>query len=553
VTARVRTGWAPRDSEATYRAIFEGIQDPVLVVEALWNERGEVVDWVCRDANSAMLRVMGLDREGLIGKAPRELLPGRFEALHAGWAGVLATGEPWVYEKSQRGGDQLVRTFRASKDTLVVLSVDVTELRQAERAARLPAGGDEGQLRRRFQSLDHASLALGRTLARVVDVPLEELLQVITDEARLMADAEFAALGIGTDPDLPFAPWVSSGTDPGWRAALGGAPGPVGLLGEVARGERSLRLRDLGAHPAFSGSPPRDPPMTSFLGVPILFRGRALGNLYLTNKRSADEFTEDDQRGIEMLAERAGVLMEVARLHGEVRASVRARDNLLAVVSHDLRSPLAAIRLSAGMLGRRAPGGEPTRVRTQVDRILRATERMNRLIDDLLLAAAIESGAFLVEPERSEVAPIVAELVAAAQPLASLKSIRLEPDVPAGLPPVWCDRAQVFLVLSNLVGNAIKFAPERARVVVGATGGAGEVRLAVCDSGPGIPENQVPHLFDRYWKGKPEGRHGVGLGLYIAKGIVEAHGGRIWVESRPGAGSTFCFTLPVASAGEARD
>jgi signal transduction histidine kinase len=147
-----------------------------------------------------------------------------------------------------------------------------------------------------------------------------------------------------------------------------------------------------------------------------------------------------------------------------------------------------------------------------------------------------------VHPE--DVISIVEEQLQACEPLAGTKSIQLSRDVPGELPLVQGDRVRVAQVLVNLIGNAIKFAPENGHVNVVVRPRAADVCFMIADDGPGISTEEQRHLFDRYWKGRPSGRHGTGLGLYIAKGIVEAHGGRIWVESDVGRGSTFCFTLP---------
>jgi signal transduction histidine kinase len=130
------------------------------------------------------------------------------------------------------------------------------------------------------------------------------------------------------------------------------------------------------------------------------------------------------------------------------------------------------------------------------------------------------------------------------RPLASGSSIVMEASVAADLPAVLADAARIQQVLSNLVGNAVKFTPRQGRITVAADRLETEVRFAVIDTGPGIPPEQVPHIFGRFWQARSSDRRGLGLGLAIAKGIVEAHNGRIWVESQVGAGSTFYFTLP---------
>lgn len=422
--------------------------------------------------------------------------------------------------------------------------IDISKLKQAE-AALARSRDEEARLHKRFEDLDRASLGLGRVLARVGGALEAEFLPLIVDEARRIVDAELAALGVGDDPDQAFDPWVYSGMAAAGAESIGRAPRPRGLLGAVVRSGHSIRLRDLREHPAFAGFPAHHPEMRSFLGVPIRVGERVVGNIYLTNKRLAAEFSEDDQRVIEMFAERVGVAMEIARLSKELGGAIEARNNLLAVVSHDLRSPLSTILLSANVLTAMQIGQSQPRTRQQLDVITRSTERMTRLIDDLLAAATMEAGTFTVELAREQVAPIVDQCLEAAEISAASKSVHLRREVLEGLPSIHCDRLRVIQVMSNLIGNAVKFVPAGGAIRVRAWAEAGEVRFAIADDGPGIAEADLPHLFDRYWKGRTKGRHGAGLGLYIAKGIVEPHGGRIWVESRLGVGTTFYFTIPV--------
>ena len=309
-------------------------------------------------------------------------------------------------------------------------------------------------------------------------------------------------------------------------------------------------MPDLREHAAFRGLTAQHPELRNFLGVPIFLRGRSIATLYLANKGLGEEFADDDQRFVEMLASRAMKVLEMTELTDQVRRAVRARDDLLAIVSHDLRSPLSAIGLSAELLGLPPPGGERRATRKQVQLIRRSAARMTSLIEDLLQASTIEAGTFTVTLGREEVPALVDEALAAIEPLAVGKSIELGKELPAELPPVRGDRLRLIQVLSNLLGNAVKFAGDHnARVTIGAQEQVGEVCFTVSDNGPGISPEHVSHVFDRYWKGKADGRHGVGLGLFIAQGIVTAHGGRLWVESRLGEGSSFHFTIPIAKEG----
>ena len=222
----------------------------------------------------------------------------------------------------------------------------------------------------------------------------------------------------------------------------------------------------------------------------------------------------------------------------------RMREDLLAVVSHDLKNPLSSIVMSTALLKTMTASGElPERVRKHTDNISTAATSMNRLIGDLLDLASMESGHFVVSSAPHEVAPLIRDCLGILSPVAAAKSVRLEcPSEGRGL-WAYCDVPRVSQILGNLIGNAIKFTPSGGNIRVEAEAIGAEVRFSISDTGPGIPDEHVKHVFDRYWRARKERRTGVGLGLSIAKGLAEAHGGRIWVESRVGKGTTFFFTL----------
>jgi signal transduction histidine kinase len=175
---------------------------------------------------------------------------------------------------------------------------------------------------------------------------------------------------------------------------------------------------------------------------------------------------------------------------------------------------------------------------------------MNRLIQDLLDVTRMEAGQLVIEQARLTAEQVAAEAVEAEEPLAASASVELRLDVTRGLPEVWADRERLLQVLENLIGNALKFTRAGGRIVIGAEPRGAEVLFWVKDTGTGIAAEDVPHLFDRFWQARTGGKLGAGLGLPIVKGIVQAHGGRVWVESAPGQGSTFFFTIPTASPRE---
>lgn len=286
----------------------------------------------------------------------------------------------------------------------------------------------------------------------------------------------------------------------------------------------------------------------SLVLLPLTGRGRLLGVLTLGITRPDRRFTKTDLPFLEDVAQRTALGADNARLYQQARQASRARDDTLAAISHDLRNGLNTVLTAVGLLLRSLPpDSEGRRDRRHVEAIRRSAERMNRTIGDLLDVASIEAGRLFVEPRREEVRPMIAEAVAASRNQAIEKALRVEQVVTGPQIEAICDRDRVLQVLGNLIGNAIKFTPDGGLVQVSAEPSDDEVLFMVRDSGVGVSANQLPHVFDRFWQATPKARLGSGLGLTIAKGVVEALRGRIWVESRPGEGTTFSFTLPRAT------
>ncbi|WP_341957819.1 ATP-binding protein [Pseudomonas sp. RC10] len=231
--------------------------------------------------------------------------------------------------------------------------------------------------------------------------------------------------------------------------------------------------------------------------------------------------------------------------------AVRARDELVAVVSHDLRSPLTVIVMQCGMMQRViAADVSPAskRLNSAIDTLQRATARMTNLLEDLLDTSKIEAGRYSIDPQPLELSQFFEDAWSLLLPLALNKFIDLtftgEPNL-----KIMADPERMFQVLSNLVGNAIKFTPKEGQISVTATVEGDFVAITVVDSGPGIAPEQLPHVFERYWRIREGNPSGTGLGLYISQGIVKAHGGELTASSEQGVGSTFRLTVPlVASA-----
>lgn len=284
----------------------------------------------------------------------------------------------------------------------------------------------------------------------------------------------------------------------------------------------------------------------SLICVPLVNSGKPLGALTLVTSGSGRKYEVADLSLAADLARRAAIVVEHARLFHEAQQATRARDDVLAVVAHDLRNPLNTVTMAISLMLETTPV-ENVKERRQVEIVRRAADRMNRMIQDLLDVKRMESGRLGIDAQPESPASLVNDTIEMLRPIATGSTIVLESDVAENLLPVLADSARIQQVLSNLVGNAVKFTPRDGRVVVCAEPIDGGVRFCVKDTGPGIPPDQVPHIFGQFWQAMPSDRRGIGLGLAIAKGIVEAHGGMIWVESQVGSGSNFYFTLPSAA------
>jgi signal transduction histidine kinase len=225
--------------------------------------------------------------------------------------------------------------------------------------------------------------------------------------------------------------------------------------------------------------------------------------------------------------------------------AISNRDDFLGIVSHDLRNLLQGIVVSAELLSARAADDEGgQRTRAGVKRIERYAARMVRLIGDLVDVTSIDAGKLAVTPKRQDLCELVAEAMATFEPVASAKGIALRSESAEPCAMVNFDHDRMMQVFANLLTNAIKFTPEGGQVSIRVEGAEDKVLCRVSDTGPGIPADLLEPVFERFWQVGNDDRRGMGLGLYISKYIVEAHGGTIWAESKPGEGGRLYFTLP---------
>ena len=293
-----------------------------------------------------------------------------------------------------------------------------------------------------------------------------------------------------------------------------------------------------------------DPRLTAlgvrtYVAVPLRARNRTLGVLLLF-RTDATAYDEASLQFVNEVGHQAALAIDNARLLQQAEEGLRMREELLATVSHDLKNPLTTIRMNSEMLLTRHRAAQDLAAGTMAKAIHESSNQMQRLIHDLLDLTKIESGRIKLDRRPHDADELISDLMKMLESQAKEQDIELYKDVHPGESIANCDKDRVLQVLLNLAGNSIKFTGKGGRIRIEAQATGEGIRFGVIDNGPGIPEEELPRIFDRYWQARRTGRGSAGLGLSIARGIVEAHGGRIWAESALHMGSRFFFTIPEA-------
>jgi len=284
----------------------------------------------------------------------------------------------------------------------------------------------------------------------------------------------------------------------------------------------------------------------SMLVVPLRAHGRTLGVATFARAETDRNYTAHDLAFAEAIAQQAAATIDNARAHQKTEEAVRQRQDILAMVSHDLRSPLNTVLLAAHTLISTSAGRSPTETRT-LEIIRRSARHMVRMTNDLLDLSSIEAGHLSIDRQATDIQMLVEEVAEAERPAISKRGLLLVLDLPSAELVASCDRDRILQVLGNLIGNATKFTPREGTITVRAERRADAVHFEVADTGRGIAKDLLPHLFSRYLQARGTAAQGRGLGLFISKGIIEAHGGVLGVRSEENKGATFFFTLPTAS------
>jgi PAS domain S-box-containing protein len=416
---------------------------------------------------------------------------------------------------------------------------DATERRRADEAERfvLEAGNVLAEALHPEQMLDRlARLAVPRiadwcTIETLDDDGRLRLVALVHADPRHEHTLRDLRLRFPPDPE----------TSPTWRVLRSGQP-------EVASEGDAAALAALAPEPEHRDAL-RAEGLRAWLTVPLTAGRRSLGALTLAVS-SPDRDLGSREIGVARdLARRAAQALHNANLYVDAQRAGRERDEVLAILSHDLRAPLGAAFAAARAIRAEAPEGPAgERIRRSASAVERAAEAMSRLLADLLDLAGLEAGRLVVSRRPEHTAALVRAAADAQRENATQAGVTLVAEAAETLPDVDADHDRILQVLGNLLADALQ-ATEGGHVTLRARAvdGGRAVAFEIEDSGRAIPDEELAHFFDRYRRGRGSSARGAGLGLAVARGIVEAHGGRIWAESRSGQGSRLTFTLPAAS------
>lgn len=529
-------------SERKFRSLVESAYDAILVTD----DKGRIAL-----VNEQLCRYFGYRSEELIGRPMQLLVPERHRSNHALWceryrehAQPRPMGTVLDLTGRRKDGTEFPVDISLSPtempEGLLVTAIirDVSERKRYEDQQTFLAE----TVRLLNETIDYDE-RIQRIAATVVPRIADNCVVWILENNELKAKAAVAA-------DPRKLPLITSHIDK--IAGFSGAKG----AGEVLRTAKPVFVRNVVRD--ITENPDADPGLrnlaketgsTSYIAMPLSVRGNVVGSITLSMSTPGRLFSPADFMFIEVVAARCAVTIENARLYRDAqiataaaKAAVRIREEVLAVVSHDLKNPLASIDLAASLLENKTLPSE--RVIDYAERIHRAVKQAVQLISNLLDFAKIQSGTFSVEQVPEKISEVVSPCVESLRTLIEAKKLHLKFNAHAQDFDVFCDSKRTNQVVANLLGNAIKFTPEGGTIEVQYQERGDEVLVSVSDTGLGISRENLSRVFDRYWQAENTKNHGNGLGLAIAKGIIDAHGGRIWAESEPGRGSRFFFTLP---------
>lgn len=542
---RARAESALRASEARFAGILAIAADAIVTID----EEHRIVQF-----NRGAERVFGWAAGEVVGETLDVLLPERFIAGHRAHVREFAHAP----ESAQPLGDRPEVVGRRRTGEEFTAEASMSKLATPEGMLFTIVLRDVTERKRR-ERLDHALAVVGAKMATsseyadrltvVAQLPVPVvgswcLLDLVEEDRE--HDRSILVRVPSTHPDPALNDALREFRDP--SGARPRSPRLLDVLhtGQLACIANAQQLPGRGADGELRGLA-TVMESESILIVPVARGDTILGTMTI-GSAPGTRFAPPDHESARVIANRGALAIDNGRLFRKAQRATLARDQVLGMVSHDLRNPLSAIAMCARSL-LDAPAVDEAERRRTCQTILDASDMMQRLLQDLLDVASLEGGHLSVEMDEQAIVPLVEATREMFAPRARAQAVEFTTECAPGLPHVTGDGERIVQAIANLVSNALKFTPAGGRIAVRAAPGDDEVLLSVSDTGPGIPAADVPHLFERFWHGQAtNGKRGYGLGLAIAHGIVAAHGGRIWVETEPGRGSTFCIALPAAPA-----
>ena len=410
---------------------------------------------------------------------------------------------------------------------------------------RSPEPLEAARVRQRFERLLAAGLAIS------AEHDIEQLLRLVLESAREVVGARYAALGVLAEDGQSLARFEVSGLTQDEIERIGPLPTGHGLVGVLMREGRPMRIARISDDPRSYGFPPHHPPMESFLGVPIASRGQSFGNLYLTEKIGAPEFTDEDERIAVLLAAYAATAVETARLIerrgvllDQLQTMQRQRDQFFAMVNHELRNSLTGVYGWAEQLQR---ARSPEAAERAGREVFECAERTFTLLNNLLDLSRLDAGKSqpLMRPVR--LGDRIRAAVASVRPAADKKQIEVVAEGSFEDIALRTDAVKLDQIIVNLLTNAVRHSPASETIVVRVETFGHEVLINVIDRGPGISQEDQRRIFEMYVRVDPESGIGSGLGLPVSRRLAEVLGGRLSVSSDLGRGATFTLSLPLSS------
>ncbi len=540
---------ALRESEAKFSGILSIAADAIISIDAAWT----IVHF-----NHEAERIFGYRENEVLGRSIDLLLPEPFAEAHRDHLTAFA-GAP---ESARRMGERRQVLGRRHNGEEFPADASISSL-ATPRGPLFTVVLRDVTTQQRFERHEHVLAEAGRRLVATLDY--DALLRVVAAlpvpeigdwcVLDVLEESDVSASGVRRVVSRHAVPEIDVALSAIEARGLS-EDSPSRVLDVMRTGIAEL-VTDVSDDWIESHALPEEMPfmraleVRSMLLVPLMTGERVIGAVSIGAGRARRPLDTADLALVRALADRATPAIENARNYRAAQRATAARKEVLSVVSHDLRNPLNGITICARTLLDHPPAEESER-RALYRSMLDATTWMHRLIQDLMDAASIDAGRMSVELKLQSVSPLLDECVQMFAARAAAQRVHLATDVDPETPLVQADRTRVVQALANLVGNALKYTPAGGTVTLGVTPRGTEALLWVRDTGVGIAPLHLPHIFERFWHLRGATRtRGTGLGLAIVQGIVTAHGGRIWAESAPGAGSTFLFTLQVADAAPA--